>query len=1313
MNSTPVSRARRPCCSHAPILYFLVALCLAWQLLVPGYTLFRWDTVLYLWPLLREAKAQILSGHLPFWTSSIGCGTDLLANVNAGLLYPPRVLIWLLPLRLGYHLFLFLHVWLALLGMHVFVRRGLRLSFFAGFVAALAYGASGYARAMWDSTNFVALPWIPLGFAAVLLARQRGAMLTAVLAVAGCAAMLILGGDLQAAVLWVPAALGLALCLPGRTRTVAAWAAGLGLAILLTAPQWLPSLHAASLSSRAGGMDMADAAERSFHPLRILELLVPHAFGTHGNWMAPALMGDAAAKRVPWTASFHVGILSLIPLAFSWRKRHRPTLYWALVVFFLGLALSFGRFLPGFGWWIKVPLIRSFRYPEKYLLWATLALSVQAAYGAGVLRAVWRKEALRTIRVRTVLVWLTVVIAGTGTTFWVLHAVADPAYAASRWFAGRMAGVAAIATLVVTAAALPRRWRGRLVLAGLFLAGAIVPWYGERPLTRRWDPTVPPPFAQAVRRSAEPFGRIAVDYALAQIPLPDGWSRMPGPEQRAAFMTSRLDYNSARMWGLRTVNGFSPFESRAMQVRRTPFTTPNEPSTTDAFSLFCRLSGARWIFTTAPRAARLMADMPDAVVSETWGDAGPVVLLERRRASEGLVTSGRSGSPAPVLLGLYRIYPGTLRVDLHPGEEAMLMLAETYAPGWEAVDELGNPLAVFPVHDAFLGVSVPAGTLQVRLRYVPVGWRYGLIAALAGGLIAALVVAAALGRRVARLLAHPACVIITGIAVFVVLGLSARAHWGCTYDEGFHLTRGIARLLRSDSRLNYYHPPLQNLFCAWYAVQAHGDQLRFPEQAGWEKADVQQMSVDLTFANRDVYPRLVQAARWGSLLLGCLLAGTVILWAWRAAGATAAWVAAAGMALNPSLLAHANLTTTDIGVTAMATWGSYLLWRYHGRKHGAILLWAGIAFVLAAMMKFSGLIWLAAFLFLCLPALALHQRSWRPLLPLPVTLACAALFVLHLYTYDMQVVRIEAPAWLAGKSVVAGRFFEGLWRQGSHVLDGHRSYFAGRHFTRGSWVYVVLNFFVKTPTVWVAALAVASAWAGCLAYRKRIRLIPFLPMLTFGTIFLLASRMALGVRHLLPFVPFMVLGVAVMIGRMTARRLRVLAASLVAAASLTAVAGSYPDFLSYFPFWAGGTQGGHHWAVDSNYDWGQDIKALEAEWGGLTRRNDGVPPHLLYFGFVDPRVVYHLTVCRPSWCGYMDAFSRAQGEQDAIRAWLGSLNTIEGLTVAGISMLRLKPFGVDLGYIERGVPEGRIGRTLFVRRLAGKDERTSGSNSMP
>ncbi|MBI4158263.1 MAG: glycosyltransferase family 39 protein [Candidatus Yanofskybacteria bacterium] len=57
----------------------------------------------------------------------------------------------------------------------------------------------------------------------------------------------------------------------------------------------------------------------------------------------------------------------------------------------------------------------------------------------------------------------------------------------------------------------------------------------------------------------------------------------------------------------------------------------------------------------------------------------------------------------------------------------------------------------------------------------------------------------------------------------------------------------------------------------------------------------------------------------------------------------------------------------------------------------------------------------------------------------------------------------------------------------------------------------------------------------------------------------------------------------------------------------------YPYYLTYFNQLAGGPSGGHRYAVDSNLDWGQDLRRL-AIW---VEKNNVTKIHLDYFGWAD------------------------------------------------------------------------------------------------
>jgi hypothetical protein len=110
--------------------------------------------------------------------------------------------------------------------------------------------------------------------------------------------------------------------------------------------------------------------------------------------------------------------------------------------------------------------------------------------------------------------------------------------------------------------------------------------------------------------------------------------------------------------------------------------------------------------------------------------------------------------------------------------------------------------------------------------------------------------------------------------------------------------------------------------------------------------------------------------------------------------------------------------------------------------------------------------------------------------------------------------------------------------------------------------------------------------------------------------------MNIGVRHLLPIYPLLLIAIGMAAARMWAARPRTTAVVLALAGIGLAIEtlSAYPNFIPFFNTMAGGSRGGLRLLSDSNLDWGQDLPLLAA-W---QRANPNQKLYLAYFGTADP-----------------------------------------------------------------------------------------------
>ncbi|MBX6333627.1 MAG: PQQ-binding-like beta-propeller repeat protein, partial [Gemmatimonadaceae bacterium] len=181
--------------------------------------------------------------------------------------------------------------------------------------------------------------------------------------------------------------------------------------------------------------------------------------------------------------------------------------------------------------------------------------------------------------------------------------------------------------------------------------------------------------------------------------------------------------------------------------------------------------------------------------------------------------------------------------------------------------------------------------------------------------------------------------------------------------------------------------------------------------------------------------------------------------------------------------------------------------------------------------------------------------------------------------------------------VPAPELLAGLRQLATHNESGHPAFLLGHVSRYGWWYYAPVVIAVKTPLAFLALAALAIGFTAR-ELRGRADWRSLAPLLGALAVLLTAMWAAIdiGVRHVLPVYPLLAISAASAVHALWrdatgARRV----ATRTALAALVLLQGSgavraYPDFLADFNALAG--RHPERIAVDSNLDWGQDLRRL-------------------------------------------------------------------------------------------------------------------------
>lgn len=457
------------------------------------------------------------------------------------------------------------------------------------------------------------------------------------------------------------------------------------------------------------------------------------------------------------------------------------------------------------------------------------------------------------------------------------------------------------------------------------------------------------------------------------------------------------------------------------------------------------------------------------------------------------------------------------------------------------------------------------------------------------------------------------------LLLFFFLAMDSVRDDSPTMDEQNHIARGLALLRTGDPRLSVEHPPLINCLSA---LPLLSQPIELPlDDWSWQEGEWYRFADLLLWQRNENADRIVFLARLPIIFLGMAMAAFIHRVTNRWYGTGAALLALTLVALDPNLMAHARYATTDLGATALTFLAAVLLWRasQSGYTRSSVIL-AGVGFGLAASAKLSALVFGLAFgLWILLDQLREYQsgnEGWKTttirvvtLYPLSTLVTTWAFFLFTIGAVEPGIPSVPMPEFWKG--IMAILDFSG---------GGRPSFFGGQFSTEGFWYYFPAAFLLKTPfpTLLLLIWAAIAFFRHNLAHRSETdhqeRRLSIYLLLSPSIYFLLStqSSLNLGYRHLLPTLPFLFVFIA---GQVTRSATRIAEAVVVSLCMWLLVANLaiFPHYVSYFNEIVGPSNG-YRLLVDSNVDWGQDLKRLKAwmEETGETRIK------LAWFGSAPP-----------------------------------------------------------------------------------------------
>ncbi len=552
------------------------------------------------------------------------------------------------------------------------------------------------------------------------------------------------------------------------------------------------------------------------------------------------------------------------------------------------------------------------------------------------------------------------------------------------------------------------------------------------------------------------------------------------------------------------------------------------------------------------------------------------------------------------------------------------------------------------------------------------------------------------------------------LGLLIALCLVSMHYQSPTSDEQNHISRGYHYLVTGNLDLNVA-PPFVNALSGVPLLLQKGIVIPGYDTTH-RKTYINEFAENFVWVYNDA-ETVINGGRLAIVVLSVLLGCFVFRWARDLWGAQAGLLALFLYVLDPNILAHSQLVTTDLGVTCLIFIATYFLWRFLTGRRRVDLALSGLLLGLALATKLSALLLLPIFgLIVLIETLVARDGSWQGqwarIAPFcrgkwrgRICFFCAVLLVIGAFaffslwaSYRFEVAPLTTRSTHATVDRLipipalrpfAYRVVEHMWLPFPTYFSGVRwlqryaqrgapAFLMGQHSQKGWWYYFFLAFAIKTPLPTLVLLAETLS----LALRdhlttKRREYVLYVPVAAFFFVTLF-SFLSIGYRHILPVLPFLFVIVSRVVTWGSRRWMRI---ALIVLCLWYAVGtiGIHPHYLAYFNESVGGPDNGYRYLVDSNLDWGQDLKNLKA----YLDENGIEEIYLAYFGSAPP--------------SYYDiqALSLPEDRPDDLETRSPSVYAISATLLQGGYLGDTEAFS----WLRAYEPFAKVGYSIFLYRL--------------